>query len=217
MDIEKLIKILEIKNPTDKIREHPKMLQLLQYIKLHDIYSNVPDENIIFTENGEEDDVEYPVFDYDNFMYKINEDAFITLLENINSFEVLIKMLRREYLLVCINYNALEDAKFFNIYDPDVVIRSLEADILVDEEYLKYASVEWTVEVLMKHPKVLQIKGKKLTLKDNVMPEYNSVYWDTDHNEDYIINKFRFELNLRALNKAKKLGLLKEAIKMLSE
>ena len=210
--MEELIKVLGIKNPTDKIRKHPKMLQLLQYVKSHDIYLYVSDENDIFTENGEEDDVEY-----DNYMFKINEDAFITLLENINSFEVLIKMLRREYLLVCINYNALEDAKFFNIYDPDVVIRSLEADILVDEEYLKYASVEWTVEVLMKHPKVLQIKGKKLTLKDNVMPEYNSVYWDTDHNEDYIINKFRFELNLRALNKAKKLGLLKEAIKMLSE
>ncbi len=175
--MEELIKALGIKNPTKKIKEHPKMLQLLEYTKLHDIYEH----------------------DFD-----IQEDAFITLLENINSLDVLLNILKKSYILLGINYHALEYANFFNLYDPGVLDYSLDAAILVDEEYLKYASVEWTQGILKKQEKVLEINDKTLTLKDN----------EDDDSEDYIES---FLLNLVSLKKAKDLGLLKDAIKKLSE
>ena len=176
--MEELIKALGIKNPTDKIRKHPKMLQLLEYTKLHDIYEH----------------------DFD-----IQEDAFITLLENINSLDVLLNILKKSYILLGINYSALEYAKFFNIYNPEVLdYYDSESAILVDEEYLKYASVEWTEEILKNQEKVLVINDKTLTLKDN----------EDEESVDYIES---FLLNLVALKKAKDLGLLKDAIKKLSE
>ena len=177
MDIDELIKILGIKNPTKKIKEHPKMLQLLEYTKSHDIYEH-------------------------DFI--IQEDAFITLLENINSLDVLLNILKKSYILLGINYHALEYAKFFNLYNPEILDYSLDANILFDEEYLKYASIEWTEEILKNQEKVLEINNKTLTLKDN----------GDEESVDYLES---FLLNLIALKEAKNLGLLKDAIRKLSE
>ena len=178
MTINELIKGLNIKNPTSKIKNHPKMFQLLDFCNSHDIYRS--------------------------HIY-IGEEGFLTLLENINSLETLLIILRNPGVLMDIDYYPEELACFYNIYNPEILQYGPEARILIDEEYLKYATKEWTENVLKNQTKVLEVSNNKLTLKEN--------YYDEDDEnslESYL-------LNLVALKKCKELNLLKEAIEKLSQ
>ncbi len=178
MTITELIKILGIKNPTLKIKNHLKMLQLLDFCNSHDIY-----------EHG----------------FEIKEENFLTLLENINSLEILLEILKNPAVLLNIDFVPKEMACFYNIYNPEILQYSPEAEILIDEEYLKYATKEWTENVLKNQTKILEVSNNKLILKENPYGED-----DEEYLESYL-------LNLVTLKKCKELNLLKEAIEKLSQ
>ena len=74
--------------------------------------------------------------------------------------------------------------------------------ILTDNEYLKYASIEWTQDIFSKSELIIKLYENKVKFEEN---PYNS------GDIEYIS---AFEQNLRTLAKAKKQGKLKEIIYM---
>ena len=180
MTMNELLNAVGIKKPSLRIKKHPKMLQVLKYCNDHDI------------------DI------YENGM-DINEDAFLVLLENIHSIETLAEILKNSAVLLSIDFNPKEIALFYNLYDPEVLQYNTESEILIDKEYLKYATKEWTEKYFLAQPKVLHVSKNRMMLRNNPRDCYD---------EDYLETSL---LNLVALKKAKDLGLLKEAIKKISE
>lgn len=173
-----LIKAFGIKNPTEKVRKHPKMKQILAYCneKEVDIYEHFED---------------------------INEDAFCILLDHIHSIETFLQIINHTGVFLSINFHPKEIACFYNLYRPEIPY-SEYANILLDPEYLTYASKEWTENLIFHQQKVLSISNQKLSVRKNPHdPE------DEDYIDSYL-------LNLISLNEAKNLHLLKEAIEKLS-
>lgn len=176
------IKALNIKLTTKEIYKDTKVKQLIKYIN---------DNNIDIYENG---------------LY-INEQAFLELLHNIHSLDTFIKILYSNANLLNINYHVKEMIMLYNMYDPKKVgyMPYEEFSILLDKEYLKYASKEWTEDYFINYPRILHV------YKDRVISKCNNKYEDE---VDYIRPLF---LNLEALKKAKENGLLKEAINKISK
>lgn len=173
MTMKEMLETFGIKNPTSKSINHPKMRQLLNYCNKNDI----------------------DIFEHD---FLINEDAFLTLVQNIHSFETLMLIVKKASVLLNIDYNPKEMAIFYNYYDPQILQYNLDNEILIDEEYLKYASKEWTEHNFINQRKILVWENDRLILKENPY-----------HDEEYIAS---FDLNVQALKKAKEHNLLKEAI-----
>ena len=161
-----------------KLKKHPKMKLFLNYII---------ENNCDVYEHG----------------FYIKADCFQVLLENIHSFDVLLEILKKSADLLSINFNPKEMADFYNLYDPRIIQFSKDALILIDEEYLKYTTIKWTVEKFLKIDKVLYVSKERIILKDN--PNKDDEY---KYVESYL-------LNFVALKKAKELNLLKEAIERL--
>ena len=180
MTINDLIKIFGIKDPTDKIKKHPKVIQILDYCNNHDVIL------------------------YRHHFYTL-EKNFIILIENLNSIETLLKMLKKSVILLNIDFDAYEMAKFYNIYDPNILSYNEDTEILMDEEYLKYTTKEWTENVFFNQKKILTISKNRIYLRRNTISE---------DSENYIES---YLLNLVKLKEAKELGLLKEAIIKLSK
>ena len=130
-------------------------------------------------------------------------------LNNINSIEVAARLLGKYRNLMAIEQEPEKVANFFNTYSVENFTYPGEdvASLLLDKEYLKYASVEWTREHVLSFSfgKVLQVSGKKVSTTINAL---------TDENEDeYIPN---VESNIEALKKAQKNKVLKKAIESLA-
>lgn len=177
MTIKEFIEATKIKVSTKEIYQSTKVKQLMDYINEHDIEI------------------------YENDI-AIKEEAFLELLENIHSLDVFLKILSRTADVLSINYHPRELAMFYNMYDPDKFdgISYEEAKILLDEEYLKYASKEWTESKLLSYPRTLHVSSSRIISRKNNKSEYD---------EDYIEPIY---INLRALNDAKDRKLLKEAV-----
>lgn len=178
MTVKELLKVIGIKKPTIKLMTHPKLIQVLNCCNEQDI----------------------TVYEHD---FVINEDAFIVFLDNIHSIETLFELLKNVSFLLSINYNPKEIAIFYNLYDSKKLQYNEDSEILIDDEYLMYATKEWTENTFIKQDKVLYISDKRMILKPNLKK-----IDEDDYVESYL-------LNLIALKKAKELGLLKEAIKKL--
>lgn len=181
INLKEFIDVTNIKLTTKEIYEDTKVKQLITYINDNDI------------------DI------YENNLY-INEDAFLELLHNIHSLDVFLRIIYSSVNILSIEYHGKEMAMLYNMYDPKKIgyMSYDEFNILLDEEYLKYASKEWTEDYLINYPRILYV------YKDKVVSRRNTKYEDE---KDYIRPLY---LNLKALRKAKENGLLKEAIKKIS-
>lgn len=176
------IKALNIKLTTKEIYKDTKVKQLIKYIN---------DNNI---------DI------YENDLY-INEEVFLELLHNIHSLDTFVRILYSNASLLNINYHVKEMIMLYNMYDPRKIgyMSYDEFSILIDKEYLKYASKEWTEDYFINYPRILHV------YKDRVVSKCNTRYEDE---VDYVRPLF---LNLDALKKAKENGLLKEVINKISK
>lgn len=162
---------------TKKIQSNPKLTQIVNYIK---------NNNIICLANS-------------NY---INEEKFLYFITNMKSINSIIEVLNNDVYLLNFNYNYKELVKFFNIYNPKKIDMIGGSMILTDNEYLKYASIEWTQDIFSKSELIIKLYENKVKFEEN---PYNS------GDIEYIS---AFEQNLRTLAKAKKQGKLKEIIYM---
>lgn len=178
MTMIEFLTFLGIENPTEKSMLHPKMKQFLDYCNKMDS-------------------------DLYEHSFSIQEDAFLTLLETIHSMEKLLSLLKMSHVLLNINYSPKEIATYYNLYSIDFLPYSEDTKILMDEEYLKYATVEWTEKEFLAKQKVLVVLDDHLSFK---IPHPEN---EEEEVESYL-------LNLVALKEAKEKNLLKEAITLLS-
>lgn len=162
---------------TKELLENPKMKQLVDFI--------------------ERNNISYICFDE-----YINPKKFEYFIENMNSLENIIEVLCNSAYISTFNYNYDKYVELFNIYDSKKVSMygGNKALIFIDEEYLKYASVEWTQDILFKSNKIINLK------KDRVVVETNKLERE---DKNYIAP---IELNIQTLLKAKEQGRLKEVI-----
>lgn len=162
---------------TKELLENPKMKQLVDFI--------------------ENNNISY--FYFDEY---INPKKFEYFIENMNSLENIIEVLCNSTYISTFNYNYDKYVELFNIYNSKKfsMYGGNKALIFIDKEYLKYASVEWTQNVLFKSNKIIRLK------KDRVVIEKNKI---DKENEDYIAP---IELNIQSLSKAKEQERLKEVI-----
>lgn len=131
----------------------------------------------------------------------INEDKFLYFILNMKSIPNIIEVLNNESYLLNFNYEYKDLAKFFNIYNPKRISMISGARILTDEEYLKYASIEWTQNVFSKSELIIKLHKDKVQFEQNPYSQKDVRYISA------------FEQNLRTLVEAKKLGILKDVIK----
>ncbi len=175
-----LLDAFGIIHPTQKLKKHPKMQQILNFCN----------------DNG------IDVYEHEK---EIQEDAFCILLDEIHSVETLLKIINNTGVFLSLNYYPREIAIFYNLYNPDILQYSEYTEILIDPEYLKYATKEWTEHQFLQQTKVLKVSGQRLSLREN--PSGSS---EEDFVESYLFN-------LEALKEAKEKNLLKEAIEKISE
>lgn len=161
---------------TDEIQNNPKIKQIINYINNNDI-------------------------NYRAVAKYTNEEKFLYFIENMKSINSIIEVLNNDSYLLNFNYEYKELVKFFNIYNPKRISMISGAKILTDNEYLKYAGIEWTQNVFSKSELIIKIN------KDKIQFEQNPYYPEDIR---YIS---AFEQNLRTLSDAKKKGILKEVIK----
>ena len=171
MTKEELLNALGIKHPTASLLNHPKVLELLNYCNINDA----------------------TIYERD---LEIKEDAFKILIENIHSFETLLTILHNTGVILSLEYYPKEIATFYNLYNSKKLQYSEDVNILIDEEYLKYASKEWTEDVFINEERLLCIDNQSFTLKEPKSLDDAPIYL----------------LNLAALKEAQERGLLKEAI-----
>lgn len=181
MDIKTLCNIFNFEC-TKEIEENLKLRQLVEYIHKN---------NIEYSEVGED---------------IISKEAFRKFIENIKSIKVASKVIGKYPNLAPIEFNPELVAKFFNIYDISIYPGSFVAELLVNEEYLKYASVEWTQEHILSFSfdKIIEIEKDTIIVKENKL---------TEENEDRYLPGMH--QNVEALKKALKKGILKQAIESL--
>lgn len=175
--VKEFIDATKIKLTTKEIYKNTKVKQLIDYINENDI--DICENDI-----------------------SINEDAFLELLESVHSLDSVLKILSRTSDLLSINYRAKQIADFYNLYDTDKFegLSYEQAKILLDEEYLKYASKEWTESHFLGYPRIIHVSAKRVISRANTKSE---------DDEDYIEPIY---INLRALEKAKQQNLLKEVV-----
>ncbi len=174
MNMNELLNTINI-NDKKILKNHPKMILFLKYIN----------------ENN------CDIYEHD---FAINAKAFQILLETINSFSTLLEILKKSADLLSINFNPKQMANFYNLYNPNIIQYSKDAEILMDQEYLKYTSIKWTEEKFLNLNKVLYITNNRIILKNN--PHNPNDY---KYIESYL-------LNLVSLKKAKDLNLMKQAL-----
>ena len=184
MDVVTLCNIFNFKC-TKEVEENTKVKQLVTYINQN---------HLEYSELGEK---------------VISKDSFLKFMENINSVSDAAKVLQEYRNLSSIGYEPEQVAKFFNVYSPLKFSYpgNYISELLLDEEYLKLASIEWTREHILTYSfdKLLEIKGRKMIIKENVL---------TEENEDEYMPST--DQNVEALKTAKKNSLLKKAIESLT-
>lgn len=161
---------------TKEIKDNAKVKQINNYIEKNDIA-------------------------YSTSSTYINEDKFLYFILNMKSIPNIIEVLNNESYLLNFNYEYKELVKFFNIYNPKRISMISGARILTDEEYLKYASIEWTQNVFSKSELIIKLHKDKVQFEQNPYSQKDVRYISA------------FEQNLRTLVEAKKLGILKDVIK----
>lgn len=170
MNIRGLLRKLNVE-PAEEILKNPKMKQIVEFINKNDV--------IIY----ESDEV-------------VNAKAFNTFLENINSIEAIINILNKPSIVSAINYYPEILAEFYNLYDfKKVTWYGKKSRILIDSQYLKVASKEWTEDVLFQSRKNIYLNNGKVTLRE-------------EKSEDVI----PIEHNISVLARAKDEGVLFEVI-----
>ena len=162
---------------TYEIKNNPKIKQIVNYIKNNKITSLA------------------------NSNY-INEEKFLYFIINMKSANSIIEVLNNDTYLLNFNYDYKDLVKFFNIYNPKKIDMIAGSMILTDNEYLKYATVEWTQDVFSKSELIIKL------YKDRIEFEKNP------YNPEDIKYISAFEQNLRILVEAKKQGRLEEVIRM---
>lgn len=181
ISLKDFIQATSIKLTTKEIFKDTKANQLIQYIN---------DNNIDIYEND----------------LNINEKSFLELLHSVHSLDTFLKILNNIANILSIDYHYQEMAMLYNMYDPQKIgyMPYNEFSILLDNEYLKYASKEWTENYLINYPRILHV------YKDKIISRKSNKYED---DVDYIHPLY---LNLEALKIAKENNLLKEAIEKIS-
>ena len=178
MTVEELLEILGIQKNQHLLINHPKMLQLLAYCTQEDV----------------------SVYEHS---FEIKGEAFLVLLEEIHSLQVLVEILKKSSVLLNLNDTPYEIAKFYNLYYPHFLEYSVDSAILIDDEYLKYATKEWTENQFLQFQKILKIEDGKVFLQEHSSQQEEDI-------ECYLYN-------LVALKQAKEAHLLKEALQKMME
>lgn len=162
--------------PTKELLDNSKLKQIINYINENDI--------VIF----------------DTGIY-IKKEAFEILLNDVNSVETIIKILSTDADVMCLNRDAKNITKFYNLYNFKFVEwLGKNTEILIDEEYLKYATKEWTENVLFNSNKIIHIGKERVTIREN------------PHKKDTSNYIAPIELNIESLIQAKQKGILKEVL-----
>ena len=161
---------------TKEIQSNPKIKQIINYI--------------------ENSDIKYLA----NFNY-INEEKFLYFIINMKSANSIIEVLNNDAYLFNFNYDYKELVKFFNIYNPKKIDMIAGSMILTDNEYLKYATIEWTQDVFSKSELIIKLYKDRVEFEEN------------PYNPEDIKYISAFEQNLRILVEAKKQGKLEEVIR----
>lgn len=161
--------------PTKELVNHPKIKQLIKYLDDNNTYS------VIFE-------------DY------IRPETFLYFIDNMNSIKNIAVLLNQSVFSTLFNFEYEKYIKLYNIYDAEIIPLYACTEVLYDEDYLKFASKEWTQDVFVNSKKVIKLYKDRIVIKDyNVSPD----------SLEYISP---FEQNLYALKKAKKEGKLGEVI-----
>lgn len=161
---------------TKEIQSNPKIKQIINYIKNNDI--------------------KYLA----NFNY-INEEKFLYFIINMKSADNIIEVLNNEAYLFNFNYDYKNLVKFFNIYNPKKIDMIAGSMILTDNEYLKYATIEWTQDIFSRSELIIKLYKDRVGFEENTCNPGNIEYISA------------FEQNLRTLVKAKEEGKLEEVIR----
>ena len=161
--------------PTNELVNHPKIKQLIKYLDDNNTYS------VIFE-------------DY------IDPEKFLYFIDNMNSIKNIAVLMRQSVFELLFPYDYEKFIKLYNIYDAEIIPLHACTEVLYDEEYLKFASKEWTQEVFVNSKKIVRLYKNRIVIKEyNVSPD----------SLEYISP---FEQNLYTLKKAKKEGKLGEVI-----
>ena len=155
--------------PTNELVNHPKIKQLIKYLDDNNTYC------VIFE-------------DY------IDPEKFLYFIDNMNSIKNIAVLLNQSAFSTLFNFEYEKYIKLYNIYDAEIIPLYACTEVLYDEDYLKFASKEWTQDVFVNSKKVIKLYKDRIVIKDSL---------------EYI---FPFEQNLYTLKKAKKEGKLGEVI-----
>lgn len=175
MEVKQFLNAIGVE-PTKELLNNPKIKQLVEFIAANRY-------DTLYSEG------------------EISPIAFEYLVNNSNSLENVSCILCDPVLSFILSSEYEELVKFYNTYDyKKTSWFGHKTMILVDDEYLAYATKEWTQDVLFKSNKIIKLR------KDRVIFE-NNPYEKDDYN--YIDP---IEINLITLLKAKQEGRLKEVI-----
>lgn len=167
--------------PTKELLDNPKIKQIVDFVNKHG----------------------FILYDTDAY---IKPEVFNTLIDYIHSAEAIIQILNRESEATSLNTHLDSIIKFYNLYDPyKVQWLGKDTAILVDEEYLKNSTKEWTENVLFKSNKIIFVGQKRVTIRENRYSKDEPKYIEP------------IELNVTALRVAKERGMLKQAILQATE
>ena len=118
---EKILSNIGIKEAKDEIIKDTKVTEFLNYI------INCKDELKISEE-------------------ELDINSFLYMVKNIKSFDVLLHMLNDTLIRKTMVYHLEEIVEWYNVYNPQKIrwYAREDAKLLLDEEYLKVATVDWT-------------------------------------------------------------------------
>lgn len=174
--------VFGLKKCTKEMENDEKLKQLIEYISKNKLdYKSIGDNNI-------------------------SPKSFMSFLHNINSVERAVIALKKFPDNLSIDFAPESVAKFFNIYDPKEFSYpgSFAAELLTDDEYLRYATPEWTNSHILNYS-----YNKVLSIDDNNVISVNDNYLTQENEEVY---ESSMDINIDQLVIAKERGILKEAI-----
>ncbi len=180
---DKILSKLGIKEAKDEFCENTKGKEFLDYC----IENNIEISN------------------FDEQMHtKLEPKVVLYLIANMDSFEKVVNVLNDTHAREQSVFDYRTVAKWYNIYDPKKLRWFADGyELLLDEEYLENASVEWTQDYLFNFNMWFYYKDGQYVLKDNPKERGDFDYFNP------------FYDNVYTLRMEKENGRLKQAIDFL--
>lgn len=182
MEIRDFLLTINIK-PTKELLANTKLATIVDYINANDINVTINEEYI-------------------------NPQSFSRFLEEIRSVKTAVSILNASNAAFIINFYGKEIASWYNLYNPEKFrwINSDYSQVLLSNEYLKVAPIEWTETVFKKFDKIVTVgKDGRVIVRNNVHSEDEEGYIDPIY------------MNMMALSVAKDKGLIGKVVNRISK